>query len=998
MLDYVLMQGFECSNMSIQYGYDFASDHCCIEFCVQLPDKPRKFSYHRPQRLHIQWDAPEVKRRLQHGCCDFAPEDNLQTLQDKLVNETRFLSTYCPRRHKKAVPVELANMFHALEVSECPVEQKSLGKQIYRYKRSLAASARSSALGANIDKKLVLKPKSKKSGCSSLICDGLPSEDRALWSHEISSFYAGLYSDDSVVKLPGGGSCVDPARRGELLAKQRARLCELRNKSSGTPRIAVPLWLVLEARARFASRASSACGVDGVSWHLLLSLSISDVELLRRCFEDRLNLGKNNSGVIRGWDVVGVTLIEKKVQANRIQDFRPISLCSCLQKWFMKVLVELLGALAPPLSPAAVGFARGHQTAEVTETIRQCLEKGRLWGRPTCILQCDAHKAFDSINHDILRNVLLQSGCPPKLVYCIFQELHHSRMCLTLGDVPGAHEVLLDKAGRQGASETPELWNRYFDSAVSRAREIFREKGLGLLFQGDGIEHSDFSVDILYWADDVYIFGQSESMCREMFIVLSAELAKLNLRWKEGSVSFIDNCASNDCVVHESWETPVGTYEVANTPAMTALGVLFDRDGSTMASVKHRLKCFWASWSLCRNLLCDRRVPLRSRILKFYSALGKTLLYGSGGWTLNPAVLREIQNAEAICLFAMSCRKPHPWESKEDFNMRIRGFIEATLAKCGSMTLAMQCCYSYFGWAGHVMRLPEHSFVRRLVLWKNILWLRVHQDLQAVRWDRMASRGRPSRWENALESGIHACWGSLAYDRAAWRRMSKFAGGILWGRMLVRAPGLLWIRSALPSCSSRRDAIIPRVEVGGFRLAICGDNMQAIEQTQGTWGREKGAHADVKNEIRWLLHSVQQSLGVVPWPGGERLLFHRKRRYNYHSDAVANRALDLNRVVASHQRIEVTSKSNFMLCFDGAARENGLHCSMGACLWIFEEDRPPVCAALLGVPLGEGTNVQAEFVGCLFALYMLCDWLKLYCSRKPDGSQLVFLGREVPAV
>jgi hypothetical protein len=120
-------------------------------------------------------------------------------------------------------------------------------------------------------------------------------------------------------------------------------------------------------------------------------------------------------------------------------------------------------------------------------------------------------------------------------------------------------------------------------------------------------------------------------------------------------------------------------------------------------------------------------------------------------------------------------------------------------------------------------------------------------------------------------------------------------------------------------------------------------------------------------------------------------LHHRKRCYNSHSDAVANRALDLNTVIAMHQKVDLDSKCRVMLCFDGAARESGACCATGSCLWIFREGREPVCAALLGVPLGQGTNVQAEFVACLFAIYMFCDWLRLYYSASA-ASHCIFLG------
>jgi hypothetical protein len=170
-------------------------------------------------------------------------------------------------------------------------------------------------------------------------------------------------------------------------------------------------------------------------------------------------------------------------------------------------------------------------------------------------------------------------------------------MKINMGDVEAASDVLLACAGRQGATETPELWNRYLGDAIAKARSVFAAEGLGLRFEGDGLSQEDFTIDVQFWADDVYLYGGSRDMCKRMFEILSTEFAAKELRWKPDSLCFIDNTEVHEGDVDHVWATDVGEYVVKGVPRLLALGVMLDRDGSTMPSVKHRFSSFWASWA-----------------------------------------------------------------------------------------------------------------------------------------------------------------------------------------------------------------------------------------------------------------------------------------------------------------------------------------------------------------------------------------------------------------
>jgi ribonuclease HI len=251
----------------------------------------------------------------------------------------------------------------------------------------------------------------------------------------------------------------------------------------------------------------------------------------------------------------------------------------------------------------------------------------------------------------------------------------------------------------------------------------------------------------------------------------------------------------------------------------------------------------------------------------------------------------------------------------------------------------------------------------------------------------MAAAGKPVRWENNLEMGIHACWAASAMDRAEWRKLAKFSGSILWGRLLARAPAKMWVRDSVPMASSRRDACIPRTCARNFGFALCGDNLQVIEDVQGVWANCKDKFGDIKCEIRFILHAAQLALGMRPWPGQTRLLHHRRRHLNQQSDALANHALDVQRVVSGHCAERLDANSSVVLCFDGAARDRGAEAATGGCVWVFNPGLPPRCVAVLGVPIGSASSVQAEYTAALFVLLLFFDWVRIHHPTVKGRSQ-----------
>ena len=79
------------------------------------------------------------------------------------------------------------------------------------------------------------------------------------------------------------------------------------------------------------------------------------------------------------------------------------------------------------LSESQCGFRRGRKTIEMIFVVRQLQEKCREQHQDIYLAFVDLTKAFDTVNRDLLWNILRKFGCPPTFI-AILQQFH-TDMC-----------------------------------------------------------------------------------------------------------------------------------------------------------------------------------------------------------------------------------------------------------------------------------------------------------------------------------------------------------------------------------------------------------------------------------------------------------------------------------------------------------------------------------------------------------------------------------------
>jgi hypothetical protein len=106
-----------------------------------------------------------------------------------------------------------------------------------------------------------------------------------------------------------------------------------------------------------------------------------------------------------------LALIPKVDKPASFGDFRPISLCNLAYKVIAKLIgIRLKPILSKSLSIEQFGFLKGRQILDVVGVAQECLHSIKTKKLKALVLKLDLQKAYDCVNWDFLRLILLKTG------------------------------------------------------------------------------------------------------------------------------------------------------------------------------------------------------------------------------------------------------------------------------------------------------------------------------------------------------------------------------------------------------------------------------------------------------------------------------------------------------------------------------------------------------------------------------------------------------------
>ena len=149
-------------------------------------------------------------------------------------------------------------------------------------------------------------------------------------------------------------------------------------------------------KAISSMRTNSATGYDGISYLALKMTSESTKECLFSLFNACMSRGI----MPKMWKRANLTPIHKKNSLSNVQNYRPISLLSCLSKVIERLVCDQLRDYLDEnnlITDAQYGFRRGSSTLDQLLDLYDNIMKNMDEKMVTKLLFLDVSKAFDKV-------------------------------------------------------------------------------------------------------------------------------------------------------------------------------------------------------------------------------------------------------------------------------------------------------------------------------------------------------------------------------------------------------------------------------------------------------------------------------------------------------------------------------------------------------------------------------------------------------------------------
>ena len=197
-----------------------------------------------------------------------------------------------------------------------------------------------------------------------------------------------------------------------------------------------------------------------------------------------------------------ITLLPKKEDATKVQQYRPICLLNVSFKIFTKVLTNRLSIVAQKIiRPSQTAFIPGRHILEGVVILHETIHEMHKKKKNGVILKLDFEKAYDKVKWPFLQQVLRMKGFSTTWCAWINQVITKGSVAIKVNDDVG-HYFQTRKGVRQGDPLSPILFNIVVDMLailIERAKENQQFKGVVPHLIDDGLS-------ILQYADDTILF------------------------------------------------------------------------------------------------------------------------------------------------------------------------------------------------------------------------------------------------------------------------------------------------------------------------------------------------------------------------------------------------------------------------------------------------------------------------------------------------------------